>query len=301
MKKYFLLFSLLISSLYLQAQEFSYQVNINTPKLQTTDPRVFETLRETMLQFLNNTRWTDDNFAPEERIRCNIQLTITEELSNNTFSADMAIQAVRPIFGSSSETVIFTHVDKDVTFLYEQFQPLEFSRNTFNDNFASILSFYVYLILGMDYDSFSPFGGEPYFQIANDILNTIPPGVASQFGGWRSLDGNQNNRYWLIENILSPRFRPFREANYEYHRQSLDLMHEDANTGRALMVQALDKVSKVNRAYPNSMMIQVFSNCKGNEVVEIFKEGTRDEKTKVKNIMQKIDAANASKYRAIGR
>ncbi len=283
------------------SQDIEFQININTPKLQTTDPRVFESLANTIRDFVDNVNWSDDVFETEERIKCNIQLTIKEELSASTFSADMAIQAVRPVYGSSYETILLSHVDKDVTFQYEEFQPLIYSRNSYKDNLSSILAFYVNIILGMDYDTFSPFGGESFFQTANDILNIVPPAATQAYPGWRSLDGRRN-RYWIIENILSPKFRSYRSAMYDYHRQGLDIMHEDVNTGRAVLVQSLEIISNANRTYPNSMLIQMFANAKSSEVIEIFKKGTRDEKTKVRSIMSKIDAPNASKYRTeIGR
>ncbi len=301
MKKYLLLFALLIVGKFAQAQELEFEVTINTPKLQTTDPKVFESLRESMLNFLNNQKWTKDVFDPKERIKCNIQMTIKEELSQNTFSADFAIQSVRPVYGSTYETPLLSHVDKDFTFQYEQFQPLEFTKNAYSDNLTAFLSFYIYIILGLDYDSFSLYGGETYFQTANDILTTIPPSAASAFPGWRSLDGNRN-RYWIIENMLSPKFRNYRQAMYDYHRQSLDIMNTDTNTGRAIMLQALESVQQVNRSYPNSMVIQMFANAKSQEVIEIFKKGTSQEKSKVKSIMARLDASNASKYREqIGR
>ncbi len=301
MKSFIFLFFACLLSVNTMAQEMNFQVTINTPKLQTTDPKVFESLREVMINFLNNQKWTGDTFEPEELINCNIQLTIREELAANTFAADLAIQATRPIYGSNTETVLLSHVDKDIGFTYEQFQPLEYAENAFRDNLTSILSFYVYIILGMDYDSFSPFGGEPHFQTANDILTTIPPAAASAFPGWRSLDGNRN-RYWIIENMLNPRFRPYRQAMYDYHRQALDIMGDDVVAGRLIMVQSLDEILKVNRSYPNSMLIQMFANAKSSEIIEVFKNGTREQKTKIKSIMSKLDAANASKYRTqIGR
>lgn len=301
MKKYILLLVIFLFGKALIAQELDFTININTPKLQTTDPKVFESLKESMINFLNNQKWTGDVFDPKERIKCNIQLTIKEELGGNSFSADFAIQAVRPVFGSSYETPLLSHVDKEFSFIYEQFQPLDFTKNSFSSNLTSFLSFYVYIILGMDYDSYSLYGGEPYFQIANDILTTIPPSAAQAFPGWRSLDGNRN-RYWIIENLLSPRARDYRQAMYDYHRQSLDIMHDNVVAGRAIMLTALETISKVNRAYPNSMILQMFTNAKSNEIIEIFKNGTREQKSKVRSIMAKVDAANASKYRTqIGR
>lgn len=282
------------------AQEVEFQITINTPKLQTTDPKVFEDLRGNLENFLNNQKWTDHEYQQEEKIQCNIQLTIREEVSATSFRADLNIQSTRPVYGSSYETALLTHVDKDVEFTYEQFQPLEYSKNVYNDNLSSILSFYIYIILGLDYDSFSPLGGDDYFQSAQDILTTVPPNVTDKVKGWRSLDGNRN-RYWIIENILTPRVRPMREALYDYHRGGLDLMNEDDAKGRASIMKALEEIERVGRSYPNSMIVQMFFNAKRKELVEIFKGGTRSEKTRAVQIMSKLDAANAIEYRKIIR
>ncbi|RMD73937.1 MAG: DUF4835 family protein [Bacteroidetes bacterium] len=280
----------------LAAQELNVTVRINTPKLQLTDPAVFETLEQTIRDFMNNQRWTDDVYAEEERIKVDIVMTISEERSATSFKAELAIQAGRPVYGSTYETPLLSHLDKDVTFTYEQFQPLEFSENSFNDNLSSILSFYAYLIIGLDGDSFAPFGGEPWFQKAYDILNAVPPGVAASNPGWRSLDGNRN-RYWIIENLLNPRMRPFRQAWYDYHRLGLDIMHQDPVAGRNVILQALQTIADAARSYPNAMIIQMFANAKSNEIVEIFKPASPAEKVTLRQAMTRIDPANAAKYR----
>jgi len=283
----------------LQAQEFNFQVTINTPKLQTADPKVFETLESAIEEFMNTTNWADDVFELDERINGSIVININEEKSATRFTAEMAIQAVRPVYNSTYETVLLTYQDNNVWFDYEQYQPLVFSQNTFNDNLTATLGFYAYIILGMDYDSFSPLGGQEHFQTAQEIVNNIPPGAASiSPKGWRSLDGNRN-RFWMIENLLSPRVRPYRQAMYDYHRQGLDIMHEDPAAGRAIIADALEAVDEVNRAYPNSMIIQMFSDAKGDEIAEIFKQSTPQEKNKVIQIMSRVDAAKVSKYQAI--
>ncbi len=282
----------------LGAQELNVTVRINTQKLQSADPKVFETLENTVREFMNTQKWTDDVFELEERINANVLITIQEELSPTSFKADVAVQASRPVYGSDYETPLINHIDKGVTFFYEQFQPLQFSRNTYNDNLSSVLAFYSYIILGLDYDSFSPYGGEPHFQAAQDILNNVPQSAAAANPGWRSLDGNRN-RFWLIENLLSPRVRPFRQAWYDYHRQGLDLCASDVATGRAIIAAALDQVREVDQAYPNSMIIQLFTDTKSQEILEIFKQGTPQEQNTVVQIMSRIDASNASKYREI--
>ncbi len=279
-------------------QEFNFSVQLNSQKAQSTDPKVFESLEIALKEFLNTQKWTNDEFEVEERIECNLILSIEEEISETSFRADLTIQATRPIFNSDEQTTLFTYVDKSVTFSYEAYQPLEFSENVFNSNLTSVLAFYAYVILGLDYDSFSLLGGEKHLQKAQDILNNIPPSAANAHKGWRSLDGNRN-RYWIIESILSPRTRAWREAMYSFHRLALDVMADDIDKGRAVMSQALKQVEKASTSYPNAMIIQLFALAKGDQIVEIYKGGTRREQNDVIRIMSKIDAANASKYRKI--
>jgi len=279
-------------------QEFNCQVRINTQKLQTVDPAVFETLQQTVQEFMNNTKWTDDAYENTERIDCNILLTIQEELSPTSFKADLAIQASRPVFNSNYQTPLLNHIDREVTFTYEQYQPLRFSRNAFNDNLSAVLSFYSYIILGLDYDSFALYGGESYLQTANEILTSIPQAAAQTYSGWQSKDGNRN-RFWIIENLLSPRIKPYREAMYNYHRHALDVMADDTPSGRAVMAQSIDVLQGVFQNYPNAMILQMFVNAKSSEVIEIFKRGTPQEKNTVIRVMSRIDAANAAKYRAL--
>lgn len=295
----FLFFLLFLAGRLLTAQEFIVDATINTPKLQTADPKVFKSLETAIEEFFNNQNWTDDDFEAEERINCQIQLTITEELSETSFRAELAIQSTRPVFNSAYESAMLTHLDKDISFSYEQFQPLIYTENNFNDNLTSILSFYAYIMLGLDYDSFSPFGGEEHFLTAQDVLNTVPQTVTATNKGWRQMDGNRN-RYWMLENLLSPRIKPFRQAFYEYHRKGLDLIADQTLEGRANMATAIETINQVNRDYPNAMILQVFANTKANEIIEIFKLGTREEKMKVKRTMTQIDASNAARYEQIG-
>jgi len=196
------------------------------------------------------------------------------------------------------ETALLTHVDGDVTFRYEQYQPLEFSENNFNDNLTSIIGFYMYVILGLDYDSFEPLGGEEYFQKAQNIINTIPSNVASGNPGWRPKDGNRN-RYWILENILNPRAKELRYAVYDYHLRGLDMMPKNIELGRANILKAMKTVKKVGDALPNSMIIQMFFNAKRNELIDIFRRGTSAEKNEVLQICTKLDPANAINYRGI--
>ena len=301
MKYWFLLFLGLSLSFSAIAQELEVNVTINTPKLQTADPKVFETLERTMEEYLNNQKWTDEEFEQDERIKMDIVMTISSELAANTFEAELSLQSIRPVYGSTYETPMVKHQDKDITFSYIEFQPLEFSQTSYINELSSILAFYTYIVIGMDFDSFSPFGGEPYYQQAQDVINRIPPNIASSVKGWRSVDGNRN-RYWLAENLLSPRVRPFRQAIYDYHRQGLDIMHQNAAVARAVMTQSIETLQDVNRSYPNSMILQVFANTKSDEIIDIYRGAPSQEKSQVVTVMGKIDPPRASVYRQkIGR
>ena len=298
-RKYFLSLVLcLVTISWSLGQELNFSVKINIQKLQSVDPQVFSTLENTLMEFINNTQWTDDSYEDYERIEGNLLLTIQEEISPTRFKATMAIQSSRPIYGSDAKSLMLNHIDNEVTFDYQQYDPIQFSLNNFQGNLSSVLSFYIYVIIGMDYDSFSPFGGERYFQMAQDILNNVPQNLLDQDVGWSSLK-TDNNRFWIIENILSPRVRPYRQTLYDYHRQSLDIMGNDVDTGRKIMADAINNLVQVNQAYPNTIILRMFVNSKSEEIIEIFKRGTRQEKEQVIQALSKIDASNASKYRTI--
>lgn len=300
-----ILFTLFFAALLGQAfaqGELNCTVRISTPQLQNTDRRVFDELENSIREFLNNTKWTNDAFEQEERIKCNFIFTIKTEQEGNIFDADLAVQAVRPVFGSGYETPLLSHLDKDVTFQYDQNQPIEFLPDaTDNQNLPALLAFYVYIILGMDYDSYSLYGGDQHLLTAQQIVTNIQNSPTNRTSGWRPGDGGKNrNRYWIIENLLNPRVRPYRAAMYTYHRKGLDLFASDVEAGKTAILQALEEVDKVNTAYFNSMITQMFANAKKDELVEMWKIGAKAQKDRVQQIMSKIDPANSQRYREIG-
>lgn len=293
-----LLLALFLGQAYGQG-ELNCTVRISTPQLQNTDRRVFDQLEVSIREFLNNTKWTKDAFEPEERIKCNFIFTIKTEQENNVFEADLAVQAVRPVFGSGYETPMISHLDKDVSFQYDQNQPIEFLPDaTDNQNLPALLAFYVYAILGLDYDSYSLYGGDAHLLMAQQIVTNIQNSQTNRSSGWRPADGGKNrNRYWMIENLLNPRVRPYRAAMYTYHRKGLDLFSTDPTAAKTAVLQALEEVDKVNTAYFNSMITQMFANAKKDELVEMWKAGTKQQKDRVLQIMTKIDPANSQRYR----
>ncbi|MFK7978453.1 MAG: DUF4835 family protein [Saprospiraceae bacterium] len=281
------------------AQELNVTVRVNAQKAQS-DPQVFKSMENSIQEFMNNQKWTEDEFEQSERIEVNMQVTILEELSTTSFAAELQIQAIRPVFNSDYQTPLITHLDKGIRFNFEAYQPIDFQENAYTDNLSHTLAFYAYTILGLDYDSFSPYGGEKYFQKAQNLINVFPANQSASFPGWTAQSGGKQSRYWLMESLLNPSVRPFREAMYTYHRQALDLMYDDVETGKAVMMQVLETVGQVNNKYLNAMIMKVFANTKGSEIIDIFKIAPRQQKTRIYAIMSKVDPANSSKYRGIG-
>ncbi|MBT8191114.1 MAG: DUF4835 family protein [Bacteroidia bacterium] len=293
--------SILVISLFMlssaNAQELNINVQVKAPRLQLVDPKVFETLEKEVYEFINNTRWTDDEFEDFEKIEGNLNITITEELSQTSFKADFFVQTIRPVYKSNYKSQVLNFVDKGVPFVYRELQPLENSFNTYIDPLSSLLTYYVYMILGADYDTYSLLGGEPHFKTMQNIISAIPPNLASG-SGWDP-QGNRRNRFWTMDNFLNPRLKPLRQAVYEYHRMSMDNMHEDADKSRAILVSALTTIEQVNKSEQNTAIVQMFVDSKRNELIEIFKGASRGQQTKVYGIMVGLDPAQASRYNEI--
>lgn len=275
------------------AQEFDLKVSINAPGLSIADPKVLKTLEGEIQEFYNNRTWTDDNFEPEERIEGILQINISEDLSATSFNGSVLISTARPVYNSNYSTVLINHVDKNFKFSYEQNAPLRDNSVSYTDNLSSMLTYYAYLILGFDYDSFSPSGGNKYFKIAQNIIGNVPSNIQKAGFGWSASESSRN-KYWIIENLLNPRFRPYREAFYKYHRNGLDLMADNATLAKSNILNSLKSIDRVNRSFRNSMLLQMFSNSKNTEILEIYKNSLKPEQRVVYNIMSTIDPAQSS-------
>ena len=286
-------FLLLASSM--TAQEFNFTVKVATNPSQgrIADPKVFTSLETALKELINNTKWTDDVFEQNERLTGSIQLTIKNEISTTAFSGELAIQASRPVYGTDFTTPIFTHLDRTVQFSYEQFQPLQFAKNSFGDNLTATIAYYVNIILAMNYDSFAPQGGEQFWQQAQDIYNTVPSSAKSE---WQGKELGNKERYWFVENFLSPRLKNIRQGIYEYHRLGLDVASTDVNRCKAAIMQCLERVDEAHQAYPNTLAVRSFTVTKADEMINIFKNGTEDQKARFMQIMTRLDPANSSKY-----
>ncbi len=281
------------------AQDFSTQVTINTPKIQTADPKIFKNLKTAIEEFMNTRDWIEDNFEPQERIELNIVITLEEELSITSFKGQMTIQASRPIYNSGYNSILFQNLDKEFEFSYGEYERLDFSENTFTSNLTSTLAFYAYVILGMDYDSFSEMGGSEHLQKAQNILNAVPRGSAA---GWTPDNGVINrSRYWVIENLLNPRMQEMRRSMYQYYMLGLDRVAQEDQTekGLASILKALEVVQAANQSNPGSMWVQLFADAKREEVINLFQVADFNTKRKVYNIMVKLDGTHANDYRVL--
>lgn len=288
-----LLFCLfLLCVLRLSAQEFQCNVSVSSSRIEGTYKEIFQTMRNDISEFMNNRKWTDQQFAVDERIVCTIFIQVTDQIGADEFKGSIQVQLNRPIFNSSYQTPILNIKDNDFDVRYIEFQPLEYNETSNTNALTNILAYYAYVILGFDYDSFSPMGGTPYFQKARDIVNKSQN---AREKGWRAFEGNYN-RFWLIDNVTNKAYSPFRDLMYRYHRLGLDVMSEKPDIGRGEIADALKNMQKVYRARPDTYINRIFFDAKSDEIVNIFSKGSTDERSRVMTVLTECDPANSGKY-----
>ncbi len=285
-----------IFSLCLYSQELNCNVSVNTSRVPGTNKQIFSTMRDAVNDFLNNTSWTNHVYEAHERIECNILIDILENPSANEFKAKIQVQARRPVYGSSYSTVLFNYVDDDFDFTYQEFDPIDYSENTYVSNLSSVLSYYAFIIIGLDYDSYSLKGGDPFFRRAEKIVNNAQ---SSGNSGWNSADSRERrNRYWLVENLLDSEYQILREFNYKYHRHGLDVMEKSVTQGRSQISETLLLVKRFHENKPDPFMglLRVVLDSKGEEIVNVFSEADMSEKQRIQKLMVSIDPAGTRKY-----
>jgi len=274
------------------SQELDCSVRVNSRQVEGSDKQVFTNMQKAIHEFMNNTKWTNYNFQIQERIECTFLFTISERIASDEFAGKLNVVVSRPVFGTSYNTSLLNWEDKDIHFYFVEDQPIEYSENAYTTNLAAILGFYANIVLGLDFDSFSKFGGTPFFEQAQNIVNMAQSGGER---GWSSFD-SQKNRYWLAENYNNNSYAGIREANYMYHRLGLDKMQDNLDMGRTKIVEALELLERVNEQRPNLFIMQLFLEAKSDEIINIFKEASSMEKSKVVEIMKQLDPANSSNY-----
>lgn len=284
-----------------KAQELQAKVTVLSAQIGTqVNKNIFTTLQEQLTKLINNRSWTKDVFQPAEKIQCNFLLNLTKIVDDNVYGATLTIQAARPVYNASYQSVLVNFQDADVTFKYVQYQPVEFNENNVGGtdglaaNLTATFAYYIYMILGLDYDSFGLKEGEEYFKKAQNIVTNAPE--ARNISGWKPFDGTRN-RYWLATNINNPKFNILHDVFYSYYRSGLDNMYQDETGARANIMNALNQLQDFNQENPNTMILQFFMQGRSTELIGIFKKAAPPVKSRAADILSKLDVANAAKYR----
>jgi hypothetical protein len=284
-----------IGSSSVQGQELNCRVQVIAPQIANVEGSIFESLEEAIQEFVNGRRWSNDDFLFEERIECNIQITISEAPTATSFKGSIQVQSSRPVYNSDYNTPMLLVNDGDFEIAWDGSSNIQFSPDQYRDNLSSILAYYAFMVLGMDYDSMVLDGGTPYYLKAQTIVANAQNAGPS---GWKASQGQQN-RYWLVENMLSQTFRPVRNCLYYYHRMGLDRLYDDVERGRLTMADALIEMRQTHRIRPSSYNLQLFFLAKSDEILKVFGPAPDAEKTRLLPVLKQMDPGNISKYDSI--
>jgi hypothetical protein len=303
MHKIILLFStLFFLQVSTSAQEIQARLTVNVNKDQVStgiDRKIFQTLQSALTNFINNRKWTSDAFQPSEKIQCNFLLNINGVVGPNVYKGTLTIQAARPAYNSSYQCPLVNYLDENFVFRYVEFQPIEFNENRvqgsdpLTSNLTAILAYWINIILGFDYDSFSLRGGDQYFLKAQNIVNNAPE--SGEISGWKNYE-SQRNRYWLAENLNNNRFALLHDAFYSYYRNGMDIFYENEDEGRNGILNCLNFLSTLNKENPNSMIMQFFFQGKSSELVKVFSKSGKETKDRALSLLLKLDVTNARLY-----
>lgn len=302
-KSLIILFSLIIMLVpYAPAQELNCRVQINSDKIEGSNKQVFETLKQSIEEFLNTNKWTNLSYGPTERVDCNL-LIIFNSVVDNVFSCEATIQASRPVYNTTYTTPILNIRDKMFTFVYQEYDQLTYQQNTFHTNLTAMLAYYVYLILGIDADSYQRLGGTPYFQVCENIVTTAQTASSLTDGeakGWAFARGtsmeNGRSRYVTVNELMDESFKPYRNIFYEYHRLGLDEMQANVSNARARIATGITALREVNKSRPGNATIPMFLDAKSDELVNIFQGGTSTEKSEVYEHLTALDPTRSTTY-----
>jgi len=281
------------------SQELYCNVQVSAQKIQGSNREVFQNMQRDIYEFMNSMVWTDNLFSFSERIECNLLINLDEQLSSDEFRGTIQIQLSRPVYNTTYKSTVLNFIDNNFQFNYVEFQSLEFNPNSFTSNLVSVLAYYAYLFIGIDFDTYSQGGGTPYFQIAEKIVTNAQNAPEA---GWKPYDGSRNrNRYWLIKNILDSDYSGVRQFLYLYHLKGLDRMESDMTQARTGIYESLKKLQEVYRRRPDPFMyyLTLVMDAKADEIVNIFSQGFPEERNRVVQILTEIDPANESKYQKI--
>ncbi len=290
MRSIFIVFLLLVSTYTITSgQELNCRVVIDAQQVQSTERDIFSEMEIAFAQFLNDRKWTDDNFTNDERINCNLIINVSSMPSIGNFEASVQILSARPVYGTNYESILLNFGDRDWTFEYAPSQPLNYNDNAFNNNITSLLAFYAYVIIGLDYDSFENMAGQPYLERAWQVVNNAQQ---SGFAGWNQF-GSIRNRYWLAENLINQQMEPIRESIYSYHRLGMDIMQDDPEKARTTIVEGLKQIQEVNNIRPRAILTISYLDAKTDELANVFAQGNPSVRRNAYNIVTQVDPSKA--------
>lgn len=290
---------MLLLSAYAIGQDLNATVKVNSDQVQLSDKTVFKDMENAIFNFLNNRKWTTDNIATDEKINCTFILIINRYESPDVFSGSLQIQSGRPVYGTGYQTTLLNIIDEDILFKFSPFQTVEYQENNFVNNFSAIFAFYALMVAGMDYASFGPDGGNPYFVRAQQLVNAAQSATEP---GWKAFDSKSNrNRYWLIENMLNPRYKAYQEAWLNYHRKGLDAMGKNKEEARKEITNSLLKLQQIFKLSPSLYIMHTFFLAKADEIVNIYKDALPAEKTKMIELLNEISQNNSNRWNSINQ
>lgn len=295
MRKVLVVVVFLFSIVNVFSQELNATVAVNYQQVANGNPQLFKNLENQVKEFLNTTKWTTKEYTDVEKIECNFFINVTS-YGSNVFEATLQIQSSRPVHNTTLATPILNINDKNFNFRFIEFETMIYDQNSFNSNLVSVLAFYANMIIGMDMDTFSLNGGTKYLEVASNIVNVAQ---SSGYKGWSQSEGNNNNRNFLISDMLSTTFAPFRKTLYEYHRLGLDTMGEEVKKGKENVAKSIETLAEIQKTRPNSLLVRTFFDAKGDELVSIFSGGPQTDNVKLLETLNKISPLNSQKWNKI--
>ena len=294
-KKLVLYILLCVFALNVSSQELLCNVRVNSSQVQTSDRKVFQTLQTEIYEFINNTKWSTTNIQNEERIECTIMINISKKISNDEFEGSIQIQSTRPVYGTSYKSTLFNYLDNNFRFKYLEYQALEFSESTHMSNLTSVLAFYVNIVLGLDFATFSQDGAYEYFSKAQKIVSNAQNAPET---GWKAFESD-NNRYWLSHDLMDQRYADFHMCMYRYHRTGMDKLAEEPDDARFEITEALESLKSIYRENTSAFILKLFFDAKSDEIIKIYSEAFPNEKARIVKTLIEIDPSHSTKYQTI--
>ncbi|MCB0504400.1 MAG: DUF4835 family protein [Cyclobacteriaceae bacterium] len=291
----FILSVLTLSGQIVHGQDLNCDVVIDAARIETSDRRVFEDMEKAFEDFMNTRDWSPDEIKPEEQIKCGLSITLNEMPSIGVYKATVQIRSARPVYNTTYESILLNFADRDWSFEYVESQPLNFNENDYISNLTSMLAYYAYVIIGLDYDSFGELSGNPYYQKAQNIVTNAQQGNRP---GWGALESTRN-RYALITDITNQQMEDLRKGYYKYHRLGLDLFETKPEEARKKVLEVLESIKKIRDRYPSSIFVISFFDAKAEELVDIFSDATIQDKRKAYNLLVDLNPTREDTYKAI--